>query len=251
LLLARKRVGAGWDFPALGLGGTVLWMLCNGIVGRGDARSRVVLAGLVFLAGEVVASDRLANFGTGLYAMGLGVGALLSTPARGMAGQLMLPAGLVVLRLHGAIFMDQLPRLGLTEQPTLAAFLIAGGLAVWIEETVRVEPRAWMRVAVAGASALALPAATVLVMGPWAAPALLLGFAAVGAGFAAVRHGDRAATLALVAALGVVASFHTLMEWDSEERRDRMRVAAMMAAPALALAAIAEATRRRARKATS
>lgn len=251
VLLAWKRVGAGWVFPAIGLGATGLWFLCMAIAGRGDSRARRVLAGLVLLSGEVVASDLLANFGTGLFALGLGVGALLIPPVRGMAGLLALPIGLVVLRAHAVVFYDELSRFGLAEQTNLAAFLMGGGCAVWAEEMARAETRRWLAVALAGSVLALIPAAVILLVGLSAASAVLLGLAAVGAGFAAVRHADRAAVCAVAAAFGVFASAHSVRDVVEDFRKARIRQTLIVASPVVALAAFAEGTRRKARKGRS
>ncbi|MFM7323001.1 MAG: hypothetical protein ACKO5K_15995 [Armatimonadota bacterium] len=251
LLLAWKRVGAGWMFPAIGLGATGVWFLCAAIVGRGDSRVRRVLAGMVLLSGEVVAADLLANFGTGLFALGLGMGALLVSPGRGMAGMLGLPIGLMVLRLHGVVFSSELSRFGLADQTNLAAFLIGGGCAVWAEESARAEVRRWLAVVLPGAILLAIPAAVVLLMGAPAESAVLLGLAAVGGGFAAVRHADRASLCAVAAAIGVFATAHSVHSVLEEYRKDRIRQTLIVSAPVIVLAAFAEATRRKARKGRS
>ncbi|MFY7952839.1 MAG: hypothetical protein ACOVT5_10050, partial [Armatimonadaceae bacterium] len=124
LIGARLRAESSWDLVAVTVAGLLLWALLGMLVRPGAPRWIYGLAGLLLVTAEVVVADRAANYGVGLWALGVALGAVLF-PARGGAGS--LPAAAVLLAVLRTFVVPRVGGLtdtGLAEQVALAALLV-------------------------------------------------------------------------------------------------------------------------------
>lgn len=247
LWIAQLRVNGDIRFFAIGVGGFLVFAFAHALIGKGHATSRYILASLLILAGEVVASVQLQNFGTGLFTAMFCAGALILPTTRLAHSILVLPTVLTILRFTGLMILS-MTQYSVTDQIGIAALLVAILIPVYASETMRSEQRPTLRLLAIGALLLFVPAAVIVVLGPGAMPWFTVGTVVVCTASILIRRFDYIPLLAICALLGLITTFDFIDLTTEFERTTRLKIAlAIMVMPTIILM-FSESTRRLAKE---
>lgn len=235
LVGGRARAEASWDIVAVFCIGLLMWPLLRAVAKPASLRWTLGLAGLLLVVAEVVVADRAANYGVGLWALGVALGAVLF-PARGGAGS--LPAAAVLLAVLRTFVVPRVGGLsdtGLAEQVALAALLVGALLPNAIDGLASMGRNGVTGRLAAAALLTTVPVATVIMLGFGSVTAVLLGCVVGGLlGGANGMRRESAALAAVCAALTVVCAADLIDSVTDGKRSERLRVAgAMVVLPVL------------------
>jgi hypothetical protein len=243
LVGGRARSESPWELVAVGVAGMAIWPLLRAMVGRGTSRWAMGLAGLLLVAAEVTVADQAANYGVGLWALGVSLASVF-LPAAGGAGA--LPAAAVLLAVLRTFVVPRVSALtdtGLAEQVALAALLVASLLPSALEALVVGSGKRRVGVLAAAGLLMAVPVASVVLLGYGTLPAVLLG-CVVAAVLPAGRRREQTALAAVCVALVIVAVAGLIDRISDGKRSDRLRFAGAVLVLPIGLAAFASGVRR-------